>query len=159
MLESLKIKLNRPNKAVIYFLLSLGTSVVSSTGVSRSIDWKSDWGLLERSGFEMSRYMFNRDPYVPEIGPTEWTGRLSMDMDIRLFPFLRWNNTVHTSGNSSSVKHVGWEFEAVIDIFDKVQPFYYHHSQHVMEYARPSRSFPVVDRYGLRFNWYMRETK
>lgn len=142
-----------------HVLLVIGTSVVSSTGVSRSIDWKSDWGLLERSSFEVSKYLFNRDPYIPEIAPTDWRGRLSMDMDIRLMPFLRWNNVVHTSGDDSAVKHVGWEFEFVIDMFDKVQPFYYHHSQHVLEMERPSRSFPVVDRYGLRFNWYTRETK
>lgn len=135
----------------------LGIASVGSPAEARSFDWKHEWFLLERAGFEASRYMFNRDPYVPEMDPKDWFGRVAFDIDVRLTPFLRWNNTTHTSGDTSAVRHVGWEFELVMDAWDKVQPFYYHHSQHVMEYSRPSGSFPLVDRYGIRFNLYSRD--
>lgn len=119
-------------------------------------DWSRDWILLERAQFSTSRFMFNRDPYVTELDAKDWRGMLEMRADFRVTPFLLWENRFHTSGDDSAVKHVGWEFELRIDLFDKIQPFYYHHSQHVMEEERPGNSFPLQDRYGIRFNLYER---
>ena len=126
---------------------------------SSPINWKKDWFLLDHAGFEYSRYLINRDPYVPEIAPRDWEHRMAFDMDVRLAPIIKWTNTIHTSGDKGAVHHVGWEFEFVMDYFNQVQPFYYHHSQHVMEYERPPASFPLVDRYGLRFNFYDRRRR
>lgn len=109
---------------------------------------------LERAEFEVSRYMFRRDPYVQEMGGKDWFGLAAMEADIRLMPGLKWSNRWHTSGDYSAVRHVGWRFEIEMDYWKKIRPFYFHHSQHVMEYGRDSGEFPLEDRYGVKFLLY-----
>lgn len=100
----------------------------------------------------------NRDPYAPELTGV-WGDRAALEWDLRLLEYGYWRNNVHTetAGKGGTVRTVGWEWEAGVEIGNYFDIFYHHHSRHIMEAPAEDRfdshnDFPVEDSVGLRIH-------
>lgn len=97
------------------------------------------------------------EPYQPEILPDEWQTGSAINYDLRLMQVFSWKNKIHMNSAHSKVQHAGWEFFLSMDYFKRVQPFYWHHSQHALDDEGRSNEtgrYPIFDRVGLRFCFY-----
>jgi hypothetical protein len=69
-----------------------------------------------------------------------------------------WDNKIESKAGAGRFRMVGWVFENGLT-FGKLDIFYYHHSQHMLEqiandlYKDTSHKYPVEDAYMLRFNF------
>lgn len=133
--------------------LVVGILVVawSTTAVAESY---RGWLEAESLSLDIWKTGYMYDPYLPEY-TDKWRGGVQLNFDLRLAPIVRWENRVHSAGTDAQVREVGWEWLALVDWSAKVQPFYYHHSRHSMDKERPTR-FPIIDNYGLRFNFLIK---
>lgn len=138
-------------------ILIVTAVMLTSSLQAREINWAEDWLKAERLTLDVSRFLFNRDPYAPDIEPKEWFGRVAVEFDLRLAPFIKWENMAHTEGDRVQVRTVGWQHAVVIDYFDTIQPYYFHHSRHLMEGINEDVRFPLEDRYGIRVNFLLPE--
>ena len=100
----------------------------------------------------------NADPYMPDIGgysndPEYWSHGAAINWDVTLAKYdawrWYWRNVVHTSATNRQVRHVGWQWDLGIGYRDKVEAFYWHHSQHAVD-APSNGAYPLIDRYGVR---------
>lgn len=130
----------------------------------------TEWRLLEADyvGMEGSRVDAYRNPYMPEYttgsGDEEWRYGAAALFDLCILCYkdwrLFWNNRAYTYGTNKQVRHVGWYWEAGINIWpDKLTIFQRHHSEHCMECEGPAegRGFPLLDEYVVRFDLYRRK--
>ncbi len=121
--------------------------------------YAGEWRLLDidRLDFTYSRLRpENRDPYYPE-GTGRWRDRAALEWDIVLLEYGYWRNNLHTETlePGGTVKTVGWEWEAGVEVGKWFDVFAHHHSRHVMEQDTEKRfdshnQFPVEDSYGIR---------
>lgn len=119
---------------------------------------------MKRVSVEGYKYQEIHDPYIaPDDKTLTYGGQFSTD-----FYFLKWgknagfywNNDLgfDQNGANGHIAHVGWHYEMGLTLWEKndvskVEIFKEHYSRHVVDEARQSH-FPVMDRYGLRFNLY-----
>ena len=142
-------------------LLILGLSQTVQAGELRLLE--ADYVGLE--GSQIDSY---RNPYMPDYttgsGGEEWRYGAAALFDICILCYddlrLFWNNRAYTYGTDRQVRHVGWYWEAGINIWpDKITVFHRHHSEHCMECEGPAkgRGFPLLDEYVVRFDLYRRK--
>jgi len=91
-----------------------------------------------------------RYSYAPQYD-SQWTHGGQFNLGLRVLNVLRWDNRFHLDNADSQVKLVGWEYRVTMDYFSKVQPFFNHHSEHLLDEGPNDRSFPVEDKYGVSF--------
>lgn len=112
-------------------------------------------------GLEFEKYRTLRDPYIPE-DDSNWRYGVAMTTQFtlvgqrennwRLFidPSLRFRGT-HSQIREGSLY---WEAGGEIKYQDReVRLFHRHESRHVLEYERPSRTFPLLDSWVLQTKW------
>jgi len=75
------------------------------------------------------------------------------NLGLQMFKYLDWDNKIHLMGTDSQIRHGGWEWELRLNVIKYIQPFYYHHSQHVMERGRNTGEYPLENFYGIKFNF------
>lgn len=109
----------------------------------------------------------NQDPYWPYQDPQgatreHWQDGAATTFNLNLVRFqdysLYWRNYVHMDDTNRQVRQVGWQWEAGVSMADRVEGFWYHHSQHVLD-AQETYHFPLVNRYGVRVIFYQRDRK
>lgn len=121
---------------------------------------------IDRVDFEAQKLRpENRDPYSPQF-TENWRERAAIKWDITILEYGYWRNNVHTetAGSGSTVKTVGWEWEAGVRLGKYADVFHYHHSRHIMEGEPEARfnegkgnQFPVEDALGVRFHLYRKD--
>lgn len=112
-------------------------------------------------------YPANPDnPNDPEAGTYDfehWLYGAATGFDLNLIRYkelrLYWDNLVHMKGTNHQVRHVGWEWKLGINIIPgKVDIYYHHHSQHVLERDRePHSGYPLLDELVLKMTFYQRK--
>jgi hypothetical protein len=118
---------------------------------------------------QTAKFGCNRDPIIPEVGCSEWKGRVALNADFRMLGAGYWKNQVHGEGTDSAFKTMGWHFEVGINITSYLDLFYEHHSRHVLDQgdahhsshdgSTTSSKFPVEDSYGIRMIFYTNPSK
>ncbi len=66
-----------------------------------------------------------------------------------LFDYVFWDNTIHSSTNSSQYYLVGWQFKFGARVTNGITVQYEHHSQHILDSTYPYMKFPVEDSLGF----------
>jgi hypothetical protein len=136
--------------------------------------WASSVGLskgfkvldVDSAGVKVAQFGCNREPMTPQIDCHDYTGRVAIELDLRVLEAGYWKNNIHTEGLEAQVKTVGWHWEMGLHLTPKLDAFYEHHSRHVMEGAQPQyydpnrdqafkQKFPVEDSYGIRLHFYI----
>lgn len=82
-----------------------------------------------------------------------WVDGAALNFDLTAiryqYVWIYWKNRVHMDDTNDQVRHVGWEWEYGVDLAERVDLFWYHHSQHTLEAAPPDH-YPLVNNYGVR---------
>jgi len=141
------------------FLLLIAGPTVSEARTFRYL--QADEVQLEASQVED-----RRDAYLPEYSTglqdnEKWRYGSAVNFKLCLLCYgkyrLFWDNNVHMHATTRQVRHVGWFWEAGVNIVpDKIDILQRHHSQHCLECERPGR-FPLENEYVVRFNLYKRK--
>ncbi len=124
-------------------------------------------GTLDHLSVDVAKFSFNREPMTPDIGPKDYRGRVRVNFDLGLAgDLLKWKNQVHTEGTDAKVETVGWHYTLSIPTPWGIEPYYEHHSRHVMDAEQPiiegrpkPEKFAVEDSYGLRIIFFERGKK
>lgn len=143
------------NKIVVKLLL------ISISCMLPSILQAAELHLLEAEhlSIEYEKIRDNRDPYFPEYSDgvgEEWSYAAALKWDINVIRLgeqarVYWNNYVHMDATDRQVRHVGWQWELGLNLWNKVELFSAHHSRHSLERdGLDSQRFPVRDTYGVR---------
>lgn len=107
------------------------------------------------------------DPLTTQNGlpGRELGSGLDLNFQTSIFQYLYWDNTVHSttdryidSGKEGQFRTVGWKFRLGVRLHDNLDIGYYHHSEHVLDYARKD-PFPRRDGLELRFYLYNRKPR
>jgi len=115
----------------------------------------SEWKLLQVDdlNLETTKIQFKRDAYFNDHDPAkDWMWGAALNWNVRTLKYVYWKNRFHLDYDTQ-VRHVGWKFEAGINLGKYFDTFWQHHSQHMLESERDDIGFPVEDRYGLRFHF------
>lgn len=111
---------------------------------------------LSFEAYEIER---NYDSYLPTISdyshdPEYWSHGAAVNWDVNLLKIddwtWYWRNTNHMSSTNAQVRYVGWQWDLGIGWRDKIEGFYWHHSQHALD-MEGEGAYPLIDRYGVRF--------
>lgn len=128
----------------------------------------AEWHLLEPTylAMESAKIVNHNDQYfgyndpgqAPSSEGTEvWDHYTAVSWNLDLVTYhsgsgvsgLYWNNTVDGASTDHQFRTVSWQWEAGLDIQDKFQFFWAHHSQHVLDTTRDSH-FPLDNFIGGR---------
>jgi len=119
--------------------------------------WGDDWkiGKLRKCSLGVAKIAdYRNEDFVVEGEP--WARLVELNWDVDMLRYrdfgLFWDNTVEGRSTESQFRQVGWRYELGIAI-NRVNVFWRHHSQHVMDYRAPHR-FPLRNEYGVEFIWY-----
>ena len=166
----------------LLFLLLLSASGYSYTSTG------GNWGLLEleEASMEAKKVWFYYNPYIPEYTTIRYDGEkrdseffsdgtqsfehwlygVGLNMDINLLRYKNnaffWRNNVYTYGTTVQVRHVGWEWDLGFDLWkDRLEIYYHHHSEHVMEQRKsrpnaPHENYPLLDELVLKMTFFKR---
>lgn len=122
---------------------------------------------LEEMSFEIydiadhqDSYMGYQDPDHAEAGEEAWLGGFAANFDVDLLKYsdwgLYWLNRVHGEGTNAQVRQVGWEYELGLQLGPKLELYWLHHSQHVLDAERDDH-YPLDNFYGARLTFYRRK--
>jgi len=92
-------------------------------------------------------------PRLLELPTANKVDYLGLNLNLKLFGPIYWDNLAHLYSSSDRVKWVGWLFELGIKV-SKFDLFYKHHSQHTLDGVHPFMDFPVNDGVGFRWRVY-----
>ncbi len=141
----------------LYLIFVLGTMMFCSE-VTRAEVFE-----VRELSFEAGKYTSNkaRDSYLLTPGSGALLHRTLINWDVDLWcsyldeVCLFWDNKVHAKASESRYRLVGWEFETGLHL-GKVDIFYYHHSQHMLDQIREDNyKFPVEDAITIRLNFIL----
>lgn len=127
-----------------------------------------EWRLLdlERFAFEAYKIEDHRtadfvyaDPQHSH-GNETWRGGSAVVFDLNLASFrdltLYLNNRVHGEGTTAQFRQIGWQYELGAHIGPKVDVFWFHHSQHLLD-IKGEQKFPLDNFFGFRVNFFTRD--
>jgi hypothetical protein len=133
--------------------------------IAQSAQGQTQWRLLAPNDVFIDAYK-NETVHDPYLSPVDrdlsYGAGFNVDLDLIKYNGLGlyWNNLLHFDQSSANgqIKAAGWQYEAGFTLWhennsDKIQLFRQHHSQHILEEARPVH-FPVYDRIGIRLRIY-----
>lgn len=94
---------------------------------------------------------------------------LNLDLNMDLFKYLYWNNTIHSmtdqpvNASDGQFRMIGLEFGLGVDLrrVSRQLPFsfgYYHYSRHLLDTASPTH-FPVLDAIEFKIYLYSKDSK
>lgn len=142
--------------------MSLRTYLLSVTLLATSVQ-ASELRLLDVDEVSVDTWktIARRDPYQPEY-TDRWTSGTQFNLGLRMLEIFRWDNHFHMDSTGSQLRNAGWQFQVTMDYFSRIEPFYYHHSQHALDTTgtddpNSSRDFPLIDRVGLTFHFLRRK--
>jgi hypothetical protein len=128
--------------------------------------------LLELDEMSMSygKLANNRDMYWPYDDPARsqeheyWLYSVATKFDLTLLGYdqyrLRWKNEVRGDSTNVQFRRVMWDFRWGLELGEKLEAYYSHRSEHIMEAAPPEpRTYPLRNEIGLEITFYKRETK
>lgn len=130
-----------------------------------------EFHLIEMERFDMEFYEIknHRDSYFPYNDPDKpsdehWTNGYATNFNLNLVGTenvnLYLNNRVHGEATNSQVRQVGWKYELGVGFFDRLDLFWHHHSQHVLDASSNVKTrFPLDNFYGFRMNFYQKQKK
>lgn len=121
----------------------------------------------DRVTLEAWKYQFYRDPYYgydTNNGGEQWAYGAGLNLDFHLIEFENFaiysRNWFHMAATDSQVREAGWEWDQGVRLMNKVEVFYGHHSQHLLDAPSPTNSkYPVYDEYGVRLIIYEKGKK
>jgi len=90
---------------------------------------------------------------IPEL--PSWSQakmELNLNVNIRAFKTVYWDNQVHSYVDQSQFRLVGWKFEFGVQVTPWLQIYTKHFSQHVLD-APGEKNFPVYDAIGFRLHF------
>lgn len=113
----------------------------------------------EELTFETYHLRNHRDPYFPygdpghEDNDETWKTGVAAAFNVVLLGSpaadLYWHNRVHGEGTDNQMRQVGWWYELGLNVYDKVELFWTHHSQHLLD-ATSEERFPLDNFFGAR---------
>lgn len=128
---------------------------------------RADFHLLEvdRVSVEHFRILNHRDPYwdyIPETTGETWSQGGAFNLNLNLIRWdwfqLSWDNRLHMESTEAQIRGAGWEFTVAVSLADKINLYYKHHSQHLLD-AVPdpsNREYPLLDQYGVELVLWQR---
>ena len=142
-------------------VLSLFLALISASGFAQ------DYHLVELDRFDFEAWKINdyREGYMdfpsPRSGEDErWNKGAAINFNLNLIRINDYafyaNNYVHSDATNKQFRTIGWQWETGFHFNKKVDLFWKHHSQHVLDAAR-EEDFPLENRYGIRLIFYTRE--
>lgn len=123
---------------------------------TNSFGWSNEFLSTDELSLDVYKIDDYRDVYYEE-DMYNWTYGTALNWNVNLLWLFKWENKVHMAGTDSQVRAVGWEYKVSLPLFPYVTPFYYHHSQHVMERGRDRRTYPLSNFYGVTLDFYRRK--
>lgn len=118
---------------------------------------RSDWLALSDLSVDFTHFFpKGRNPLVTQYGlPNKEMGaRVGLNFEVETGPCYWWNR-VHGAadrdrgGSGGQFRQVGWNFEVGCRVIPKVDLYYTHHSQHVLDHAYDP-GYSVEDGVGFR---------
>lgn len=127
----------------------------------------NEYKLFELDEFNMELYSLADHrtldlPFKDQGADGEsWTQGYAANFNIDLFKWanygLYWQNKVHAESTEAQVRQVGWKYEIGVDLNQKVQLYWLHHSQHLLDGKNPNGKYPLDNFYGIRTVFYKRD--
>lgn len=126
---------------------------------------------LDRVTFDGGRIVDYRDLYYPYTqpggqpglggDPEIWQYNLNLGWDVSLLRFgdygLVFDNNVHAASTDNQYRAVGWQYRLGLMLGPKVELYWDHHSQHILDAAPDeSHTFPLYNSYGVQIVLYQR---
>lgn len=143
-------------KSSLLFLLALSSPAMAT-----------DYRLLDLDHIDLEYYKVvdNRDDFSSYGEPgsigEHWVDGAAINFNLTAVQIddysIYWDNKVHMLDTEKQVREVGWEWTYGLDIKNKVDFFWYHHSQHVLDATGPE-PYPLQNYYGVKVNFYDRKT-
>lgn len=123
--------------------------MVSSLCTIALLCWPLETGLQK---IAIEAMQFKRGSHFIEVPDRNITGRLAVDIDIRIAGPLYWKNRVFTLAGDSGVEWVGYHYELGLELWRKHLEIFFeqHASEHPIGRSQPNH-FPVYDGWGLRY--------
>lgn len=117
---------------------------------------------LRSAQFELGKLYNKRDPAAQQWtllqeapkgeGKEAWNHQVGLLLDTDLLKFenstFYWDQKVEAQSTTVQYRRVHWEFEFGFDFSNKVQTFWYHRSEHLLDYEQ--KDYPLHDVYGVR---------
>lgn len=113
-----------------------------------------DFASLEHFDIEFIQlFKGGQDSMLTDLPGHAPRQRLNLNFNTRFIDTFFWENTFHSLTDSymgsSQFRTVGWQFKFGVDIFNPVDVFYYHHSQHYLDHES-GYGWPKEDGIGIR---------
>ncbi len=122
--------------------------------------------ILELNEFSMESWRIGdfHDSYTEygqpksESEQEKWYGGAAANFNLDIIKYdsysLYWDNHVFMNGTDKQVRHTGWQWEAGIGLWSKLDLFWFHKSQHVLDEAYEDKHYPLENRYGFRYTFF-----
>lgn len=127
--------------------------------------------LLDADDVSMEGYQIinNRDPYWhyadpagAQPGAEHWAQGLAANLNFTLLGLgerdwfrLYYDARVHGESTNNGFRQVGLQYETGLSLDSKVDFYWFHHSQHLLD-AEPEGRFPLQNFVGVRVHFYKR---
>lgn len=94
----------------------------------------------------------------PAFYRSQMNDALELNLNTNILHYFYWDNYVHAETDYSQFRHIGYNFRFGVRVFDWLELYWHHHSQHAMDdtYPAPMR-FPAEDAYAFKIKvWEQR---
>lgn len=114
------------------------------------------WAIgLEEVSIEYNKYLNGRNLLLYPEAPTQ---SLSFNLDTSLNKFF-WDNEIKSYTDKNGFRSIAWEFYLGYNIYNTIDVFYRHESQHVLDKKHSFADFPYENSFGLRLYIHKNERR
>ncbi len=114
----------------------------------------------EKLDYEVYKVRDFRDSYYLLNEGESWKYGTAVVFDFNLIRADSWrlylNNRVYGESTDVQYRRVGYTYEGGIQLGPKVDVYYGHNSEHLIERANPDAKFEFTNVYGIRVHFYSR---